>query len=119
MTRYKDDSGRYVGNPPADTQNRNRSAAEATIAALRSAGRLELIDSARIATLQTLADAVDADPVNASLWREYRAAESALREVHDDGNAELAEILERLSTPMVDATDAGTPKPRAKGRRSS
>ena len=101
-----------VGRPTAatptgvvDIQGRNRLAAEATIAALRSAGRLELIDSARIATLQTLADAVDADPVNASLWREYRAAESTLREVNDDGNDELTEILGRLSTPMGDAED--------------
>jgi len=82
-----------------DIQGRNRIAADATIDALRAAGRLESIDSARIATFQTLADAVDADPVNASLWREYRAAESTLREVNDDGNDELAEILGRLSTP--------------------
>ena len=82
------------------TDGRNRIAAEETIAALRSAGRLETIDSARITTFQTLADAVDADPVNASLWREYRAAETALREVNDDGNTELTEILSRLSTPV-------------------
>jgi hypothetical protein len=88
-----------------DTPGRNREAADATIAALRSAGRLESIDSARVATFQTLADAVDADPVNASLWREYRAAESTLREVNDDGNDELTEILGRLSTPTGDAED--------------
>jgi len=88
-----------------DIQGRNRNAADATITALRSAGRLELIDSARISMLQTLADGVDADPMNASLWREYRAAETALREVTDDGNDELTEILGRLSTPMGDAED--------------
>jgi hypothetical protein len=88
-----------------DTQGRNRIAADATITALRSAGRLELIDSARIAMLQTLADGVDADPVNATLWREYRAAETALREVTDDGTDELAEILSRLSTAVGDAED--------------
>ena len=88
-----------------DTPGRNREAAEQTIAALRSAGRLELIDSARIAMLQTLADGVDADPMSATLWREYRAAESTLREVNDDGNDELTEILGRLSTPRGDAED--------------
>jgi hypothetical protein len=122
MTRQQDSTGKFTvtvfGDRP-DTEGRNRLAAEATITALRAAGRLELIDSARIATLQTLADAVDADPVNASLWREYRAAESTLREVNDDGNDELAEILGRLSTPMVDPADARPPKPRAKGGRSS
>ena len=102
-----DATGKFAATPigVVDIQGRNRIAADATIAALRSAGRLELIDSARISMLQTLADGVDADPVNATLWREYRAAETALREVTDDGNDELTEILGRLSTPMGDAED--------------
>jgi len=102
-----DATGKFAATPivVVDIQARNRIAADATITALRSAGRLELIDSARIAMLQTLADGVDADPVNASLWREYRAAETALREVTDDGTDELAEILSRLSTPVGDAED--------------
>jgi hypothetical protein len=118
----RDASGRIVpvssGSRP-ETDGRNRQAAEAVIEALRLAGRLEPVDSVRVATLQTLADAVDADPVNASLWREYRAAEAALREVRDDGNDELAQILNRLSSPVVDSADAGTPKSGSKGRRGS
>ena len=101
-------AGRSAAATPTvfvDIQGRNRNAADATITALRSAGRLELIDSARISMLQTLADGVDADPMNASLWREYRAAETALREITDDGTDELAEILSRLSTPVGDAED--------------
>ena len=102
-----DATGKFAATPigVVDIQGRNRIAADATITALRSAGRLELIDSARISMLQTLADGVDADPVNATLWREYRAAETALREITDDGTDELAEILSRLSTPMGDAED--------------
>ena len=125
MTKQRGPTGRFAKAAPADTADpsvtfgRNRDAAEQTIAALQSVGRLEVIDSARVATFRTLADAVDADPVNASLWREYRAAEHTLREVTDDVDDELTQILGRLSTPLGDETDAGAPNPRAKGRRSS
>jgi hypothetical protein len=125
MTKQRGPTGRFAKAAPADTADpsvtfgRNRAAAEQTIAALQSVGRLEVIDSARVATFRTLADAVDADPVNASLWREYRAAEHTLREVTDDVDDELTQILGRLSTPLGDETDAGAPNPRAKGRRSS
>ena len=84
---------------------RNRTAAEATIQALRDAKRLNETDSARVTALQALADAVDADPSNASLWREYRAVELALREVQDDDIDELSELLGKLSAPMGDASN--------------
>lgn len=92
-------------DPPKDplpVYGRNRTAAEATIEALRTAGRLENVDSARIATLQALADAVDLDPSNASLWREYRAAEAVLREVNDESDNELAALLKELQAEMGD-----------------
>ncbi|MCU1494796.1 MAG: hypothetical protein JWO62_2560 [Acidimicrobiaceae bacterium] len=90
---------------------RNRQAAEATIAALRSAGRLEPVDSARIAAFQVLADQVDKYPTADSLWREYRMAEGRLREVQngDDG---LAELLRSMSTPVGDAEDVHQEDPR-------
>lgn len=75
-----------------------RIAADQTIDALRSAGRLEPIDTARVVALQVLADAVDADPSNASLWREYRTAEIALREVNDVDSDAFDDLLNNVST---------------------
>jgi len=81
---------------------RNRQAAEATIQALQDADRLDLTDSARIVALRALADAVDADGSNASLWREYRAAEATLREVHDETADDFAELIKSLSAEVGD-----------------
>lgn len=95
---------------------RNRSAVEETVEALRTAGRLEQIDAARVAAAQALADAVDADPTNASLWREYRAAESALRESHDTNTDEFAQLLAALSAEVGDSTPPEPKKPRQRNR---
>ena len=81
---------------------RNRNAVELTILALHNLGRLEAIDSAKVATAQTVADAVDADPTNASLWREYRAAEQSLRESNDTTADEFAQLLAALSAEVGD-----------------
>jgi hypothetical protein len=102
---------------PDPTHGRNRAAAEITIFALRQSGRIETVDSARIAALQSLADAIDADGDNASLWREYRAAEAALREVHDDGTDELATLLTGLSAKVGDTKNTKPTNPRARGSR--
>ncbi len=102
--------------PPDPTHGRNRAAAEATIAVLRDAGHLNPVDSARIATLQALADAVDADPDNASLWREYRAAEASLREVHDETDEELPGLIAGLSTPVGNPPNARKANARASTR---
>ena len=90
---------------PITTAGRNRTAADLTIAALLEANRLDATDSARIASLLALADAVDGSPENASLWREYRAAEASLREVHEDDNDDLAKLLEALSAPVRDPSN--------------
>lgn len=79
---------------------RNRSAVDATIEALRMAGRIDPVDSARVVLAQALADAVDADPLNASLWREYRAAEAALRETSDAGVDEFVNLVQSLSAEV-------------------
>lgn len=86
---------------------RNRTAIETTIEALRQVGRLEPVDAARVALAQALADAVDADPSNASLWREYRAAESALREVDDSNQDDFALLLDALSAEVGDNQNSG------------
>ena len=92
--------------PPAPIYGRNRTAAEETIAALEAARRLDDTDSARVASLRSLADAVDADGTNASLWREYRAAEASLREVRDDDTDGFAELIGKLSTSMGNAKES-------------
>lgn len=85
----------------------NLDAAHAMLKALRDSGRLEPIDEARVAALLSLAAAVDNDPANASLWREYRAAEVTLRET-DDADFDYAGLLAVLSAKGGDPTD---PKP--------
>lgn len=81
-------------------QGRNRQAIEQTLTALRLAGRLEQVNSAQIAMCQSLADAVDLDPDNASLWREYRAAEASLRATDDNTKDEFTALLADLSAQM-------------------
>jgi hypothetical protein len=89
---------------------RNRKAIEKTIEAMTALGRLDGVDSARVAMVRALADAVDADPTNASLWREYRAAEVSLREVGDNDDDGFKELLESLSSSVGDKGNAGKKK---------
>lgn len=93
---------------------RNRIAVDASIATLTELSRLEAIDAARVAAARTLADAVDADPTNASLWREYRAAEQALREDQDTSGDEFAQLLADLSAQVLDAQETGMSEPRTR-----
>lgn len=79
---------------------------ERTLRALKP--RLERKDAALVALARTLAQAVDADPCtdcgtgqNAALWKEYRAAVTALLAVGaDPGDEEvdLAAVLTPLRT---------------------
>ena len=76
----------------------NANAIAKVIAALRSLGRLEDVDAAVVQAAQSLAEAVDAQPDNASLWREYRAAEAALRSLgQGKGDDALTQALAELS----------------------
>ena len=79
----------------------NLAAALVMLEAMRDLGRINPIDEARVVTLVSLAEAVDRDPGNASLWREYRAAEAALREF-DDGADDYADLLDALSAKAAD-----------------
>lgn len=83
---------------------RNRAAIEQTISALDTAGRLELVDNAQLAICRSLADAVDSEPTNASLWREYRAAELALRTANVENQDEFTALLASLSTEVGNQT---------------
>ena len=57
----------------------NTIAIEVLIEALYSLGRLEKVDSARVEICRLLARAVDDNPENANLWRQYRESENVLR----------------------------------------
>ena len=89
----------------------NRAAAETTIKAMRTAGLLEDVDAARIETLRTLATVLDGQPDNASLWREYRAAEQALRSNTRDEPDDFAALLADLSSEVGNSTHTGQGKP--------
>lgn len=52
-----------------------------TIAELRRMGRLEKVDAAAVQAVRSMARALDADPANAALWRQYR---ETLRELIAD-----------------------------------
>jgi hypothetical protein len=76
----------------------NRVAAEQTIDALRLAGHLEPVDATRIAQLRAIASAVDLDPTNAALHREFRLSEASLR-LSGAGAAEVdsyAQLMHKL-----------------------
>lgn len=64
---------------------RNTTGLKKTLEAMQTAGQLEDVDAAVIALAEGLAAAVDDDPANGALWREYRAALTALREAGDAG----------------------------------
>ena len=99
--------------PKAPAYGRNRGAVEEMVDALRATGRLEAIDAARVTAAQALADAVDCEPTNASLWREYRAALETLRQAGDGGTDEFAELLNALSAEVGDAPQPRKAKPRS------
>lgn len=74
----------------------NVAAIQILIETLYSMGRLEKVDSARVEICRLLARAVDKNPENANLWRQYREAEDVLRSVGskdvEDFNAVIASI---------------------------
>ena len=85
----------------------NLEAAGRVVEALRVLGRLEPVDDARVQAVLSLAAQVDAHPENASLWREYRAAEEALRAVGKESGDPFADLLAELSAEVGDAADSG------------
>ncbi len=85
-------------------QGRNRRAVAETVRALRAAGRLEEVDRAVVVAAEALADAVDAVPDSAPLWREFRAALRDLMEVgRDAGGDDLDALLSGLRSEVGDS----------------
>lgn len=85
----------------------NRTAIDKTVEALRTLGRIDPVDEAIVVTAEGLADAVDNDSLNASLWREYRAAVQDLMEVGRDENDDNSwfDIIDALHPQMGDFED--------------
>jgi len=77
-------------------------AAERTIAELRRQGRLEPVDAALVGAFLGLAEAVDASPWAAPLWRQYRDATEALRQA---GAADGRDAVRALLAQLDDDTD--------------
>jgi len=82
---------------------RNAAGLERTLKALKS--RLPDEADALIAAARGLANAVDTEPANASLWREYRASIAALIEAgaNDDPDDDTAAFFGSIRTPSVPA----------------
>jgi len=79
-----------------------------TIRALKP--KLSADDEALIALARGLAAAVDTDPANAALWREYRAAVAALTQAGATGDLDddTRSFLVSIATPPV-RTAVGDP----------
>jgi hypothetical protein len=74
----------------------NRGQLEQTLKELRRIGRIEKVDAAAVQALRSMAAALDAEPGNAALWRQYR---EALREIKaDDDRTPIDDALDDLLT---------------------
>ena len=102
-------SGLSVRGCAVSEPGRNRTAVEATIKALTDHGKIAQVDEALVAIVRTLADAVDSDPLNASLWREFRAAQSDLRSLYEKDDDDFTALIKSLS---AEVGDTAPPKPK-------
>ena len=96
---------------PIGAMGPNREAAESTVGRVRELGRLEVVDEAVVTAFVMLAEAVDADPTNAALWGQYRAAEVALRGLGVSGDDDaFARFIAGLAgvgdSPVSEPADA-------------
>lgn len=80
----------------------NREAVDTTLKVLEEGGKLDGASQALVQLVRSLADSVDRDPQNASLWREYRGAVSDLLKLGaNDGDA-FTDLVTRLRSPVGD-----------------
>lgn len=64
----------------------NVKALEETLSSLRDTRRLERVDEALVQGLRSMAGALDLDPSNAALWRQYRETLKELTADDSDGS---------------------------------
>ncbi len=79
----------------------NHGQLEQTLRELRRLGRIEKVDAAAVQALRSMSAALDADPANAALWRQYREALRELTADDTDGTADAA--LAELFAEVRDA----------------
>ncbi len=83
----------------------NSGQCERTLRHLRGMGRIEEVDAALVQALRSMARALDAEPQNAALWRQYR---EALRELTaDDDGGSVGDALDALFTEVRDEAPPG------------
>lgn len=81
----------------SDVRGANAAAIDATLALLKDSGRIEDVDAARVQALRSMAEALDLNPFNSQMWREYREAiEGLCRDDRDSGK--IDELLDQLSS---------------------
>lgn len=74
----------------------NRRAAEKMLRILNKLGRIEDVDAARVQTIRSLADALDADGSNAQMWRTYRDAVEDMMRADEHADSSLAAALAEI-----------------------
>lgn len=85
----------------------NFRAINVTLGELRRMGRIERVDEARVQALLSMAEALDLNPFNSQMWREYREAIGGL--IADDsgnGSSAIDDLLDELSSPVRDTKKA-------------
>ena len=82
-------------------QGPNAQAIEKTLDELKRLGRLETIDAAKVQGLRSIAEALDLNPFNSQMWREYREAIEGLTR-NDGGSDAIDDLLDELSAPVRD-----------------
>ena len=81
----------------------NVAAISETLSELKRLGRLEKIDAARVQALRSMAGALDQNPFNSQMWREYREAIEVLT-ADDSDPGSIDDLLDELSAPVRDQT---------------
>lgn len=76
----------------------NVEAMRRTLNQLERLGRFEEVDAARKQSLISLAEAVDARPDNAPLWREYRETLNEVLRADENADDELAAALAKIGS---------------------
>jgi hypothetical protein len=94
---WMDDAGEFSVERPGP----NRLAADDVIAAVSA--QFADVDGALLVGFVMLAEAVDADPTNAALWGQYRAAETVIREAASGGDDDFAKLIAGLSADVRNA----------------
>lgn len=79
----------------------NRAAADAVVAAVSA--QFADVDGALLVSFVMLGEAVDADPTNAALWGQYRAAETVIREAASGDDDEFSRLISNLSADVRDS----------------